>query len=258
VPINLIHGDCLEKMCDIPDHSVDLVLTDPPYGTTQCQWDSIIPFEPMWEQYKRIIKPNRAIVLTALQPFTTSLIASNMEMFKYTWVWRKNRPVGFMNAKLKPLKAYEDIVVFSEGKTSNCDPNNMIYNPQGLIPCEVKGTKSGNTHKQNDYYRPSHDKGYTQKWTNYPTDVLEVDEKGEGKKVHPTQKPVSLMEYLIRTYTNEGETVLDSCMGSGSTGVACVQTERDFIGIERDVECFKIAEKRIADAIRAGAQQELC
>jgi site-specific DNA-methyltransferase (adenine-specific) len=245
--IQLMQGDCLEKMKEIPDRSVDMILTDPPYGTTACKWDSIIPLEPMWEQLKRVIKPNGAIVLCGGEPFSSNLRLSNIDMWKYDWKWRKNRPVGFVNAKLKPLKAYEDILVFSDGKTSNGNKNNMPYNPQGLIACDRKGTRSGNSHGQNDYHRPSHDNGYKQEWTNYPTDVLEVEERGAGKKIHPTQKPVSLMEYLIKTYTNEGETVLDFTMGSGTTGVAAKSLNRSFIGIELDDEYFKIAEKRIKE-----------
>lgn len=243
----LINGDCLEEMKRIPVGSIDLILTDPPYGTTACKWDAIIPLEPMWEQLKRLVKPNAAIVLCGAEPFSSSLRFSNLDMWKYDWKWRKNRPVGFVNAKLKPLKAYEDLIVFSEGKTNNGNSNNMPYNPQGLIPCNKKGTTTGNAHGQNNYYRPSQDKGYKQEWTNYPVDVLEVEEKGSGKKVHPTQKPVALMEYLIKTYTNSGELVLDFTMGSGTTGVACLNTGRHFIGIEKDEAYFNIAEKRIAN-----------
>lgn len=244
----LIHGECLEKMKEIPDGSIDMVMCDLPYGTTACAWDVVIPFAPLWAEYRRVCKKGAAIVLTGSEPFSSALRLSNVDEYKYDWKWRKNRPVGFVNAKLKPLKAYEDVIVFSDGKTSNGNLNNMRYFPQGLVACSVKGTKTGNSHGQNNYYRPSQDKGYMQEWTNYPTDVLEVDETGLGKKVHPTQKPVTLIEYLIKTYTKEGETVLDNTMGSGTTGVACGNLLRGFVGIERDDKYFQIAKDRITEA----------
>lgn len=243
--IELYNGDCLEEMKKIPDGSVDLVLTDPPYGTTACKWDTVIDIDKMWMELKRIVKPNGAIILTASEPFASKLRLSNLEMYKYDWKWKKNRPVGFVNAKLKPLKSYEDVLVFSLGKTSNGNNNNMTYNPQDLVPCNKKGTQTKSKHGQNTYHRPSHDKGYTQEYTNYPIDILEVNEKGLGKKVHPTQKPVPLMEYLVKTYTNEDDTVVDFTMGSGTTGVACKNLSRNFIGIELDEEYFQIAKERI-------------
>lgn len=250
--IELHHGDCLELMKQIPDQSIDLILTDPPYGTTACKWDTVIPFEPMWNELKRLIRPNRAIVLFGGEPFSSRLRLSNLDMYKYDWKWKKKRPVGFVNAKLKPLKTYEDIMVFSEGKTSNGNANNMIYNPQGLVKVASKSSayfgKPNSTHGENDYYRPSHDKGYVQEWTNYPNDVIHFGDKGDGKKVHPTQKPVVLMEYLIQTYSNSGETILDFTMGSGSTGVAAVNTNRNFIGIEQSDKHFATAKSRIEEA----------
>jgi site-specific DNA-methyltransferase (adenine-specific) len=248
----LIHGDCLGKIKDIPDGSVDLVLTDPPYGTTACKWDSIIPLEPMWEQLKRVIKPNGAIVMTASQPFTTTLIASNMKMFKYCWYWNKNRPTGFANAKRQPLRKVEDVVVFYDSPPS--------YNPQGLTrinkTCKNSNTCGGDTVRGDT--AESSGKGsmrtggkeYVQEFTGYPSQVLEI-KTDEGKKIHPTQKPVALMEYLIKTYTNEGETVLDFTMGSGTTGVACVNQNRQFIGIEKDDKYYEIAKKRIKEAENA-------
>ena len=243
--INLINGDCLEVMKDIPDGSVDMVLTDPPYGTTACKWDSIIPLEPMWEQLKRIIKPNGAIVMTASQPFTSKLISSNYKMFKYCWVWEKNRPSGFAQCKNKPLSGHEDIVVFSSGVTvhKGQSEKRMDYHPQGLV--EINKKTSGARPSQNAggmSYRPSHKKTIIQTHTNYPRTVIKF--KGD-QGLHPTQKPVALMEYLIKTYTNEGETVLDFTMGSGTTGVACKNLDRDFIGIELDTEYFDIAKGRI-------------
>ena len=237
-----MQGDCLERMKEIPDGSVDMILTDPPYGTTACKWDSIIPVEPMWEQLKRIIKPRGAIVLTASQPFTTKLIASNMEMFKYCWVWDKRSVGGFTSAKLKPLKLFEDVVVFSSGKTANCSRDNMPYFPQGLIET-YKVTKQKPATSPTGYLRPSAKGTYIQTHTNYPKQLI-VFKLDKGRQ-HPTQKPVALMEYLIKTYTNENETVLDFTMGSGTTGVACVNTNRDFIGIELDKNYFRVAKDRI-------------
>jgi site-specific DNA-methyltransferase (adenine-specific) len=243
--MQLIHGDCLEKMNDIPDKSIDMILCDLPYGTTACKWDTVIPFEPLWEQYERIIKDNGAIVLTASQPFTTKLINSNESLFKYEFIWIKNKPTGFINAKNAPLKKHENVLVFSKGKTANCNKNNMIYNPQGLI--EINKFKKSKYDK-NDILgtRPCRkNDGYTQKYSNYPTSILEFN--GEANPVHPTQKPVALLEYLIKTYTLEGETVLDNCMGSCSTGIACLNTKRNFIGIEKDDRYFEVAKKRIEE-----------
>jgi len=233
--IELIQGECLEKMRDIPDGSVDMVLTDPPYGTTQCKWDSIIPLEPMWEQLKRVIKPNGAIVMTASQPFTTTLIASNMKMFKYCWVWEKSRVTGVLNAKRQPLRNVEDVVVFY-GKQST-------YNPQGVVVCD-KETSTGNTGKGNsDNYGSVAVGKYKQTQTGYPKQVIKFG--SVGKTQHPTQKPVALMEYLIKTYTNEDETVLDFTMGSFTTAIACLNTKRSFIGIEKDEHYFQVGKDRL-------------
>ena len=231
--INLMQGDCLDRMKEIPDGSVDMVLTDPPYGTTACKWDSIIPLEPMWEQLKRIIKPRGAIVMTASQPFTSILGASNIEWLRYSWVWRKSAATGHLNAKKMPMKNHEDVMVFYAKQPT--------YNPQGLVDFG-KVVRRGNN---GGCYGVSGKQNLQEK-TGYPRTVQEF--KSEGKTVHPTQKPVALMEYLIKTYTNEGETVLDFTMGSGSTGVACVNTNRNFIGIELDPDYFEIAKKRIHEA----------
>src|SRR5690625_1764346 len=245
----LMKGDCLERMKEIPDGSVDMVLTDPPYGTTACKWDSVIPLEPMWEQLKRVIKPNGAIVMTASQPFSTALGASNLKMLKYQWYWRKTRATGHLNAKKMPMKDIEDVLVFYR--------KHPVYNPQGVIEVDVMqhNSKSHSLRgKETDAtsvvtggieFKP-----YKQTLTNYPRQVL--DFASEGKTVHPTQKPVALMEYLIRTYTNEGETVLDFTMGSGTTGVACVNTKRNFIGIELDQGYFDITKQRIEGAGHSG------
>lgn len=244
--IKLMQGDCLERMKEIESGSVDMILTDPPYGTTACKWDSIIPLEPMWEQLRRIIKPNGAIVVTASQPFTTTLIASNVKMFKYCWVWEKSRSVGFLNAKNAPLKRHEDIVVFSSGATANGSKRNMRYNPQGLI--EINEARSSVSSNDDTIVgnRPSRANPYIAKHKGYPSSIIKFN--NENKQSHPTQKPVALMEYLIKTYTNEGETVLDFTMGSGTTGVAAKNLNRNFIGIELDDKYFEIAKERIEKA----------
>lgn len=245
----LYQGDCLELMSQIPDGSVDMVLCDLPYGTTSCKWDSVIPFEPLWAHYKRLIKPRGAIVLTASQPFTTALIGSNLDWFKYCWVWEKSAGSGFMNAKNAPVKRHEDVCVFSPGTTANKSERRMSYYPQGLRPTS-RLRKPHTVEDDTIGTRPSRSKEYVQEFEGYPTSVQSF--KNDASKHHPTQKPVALMEYLIRTYTNEGETVLDNTMGSGTTGVACMNTERRFIGIEQDVKYFETARDRIdqADAAR--------
>jgi len=232
VSIKLYQGDCLEILPKLADNSVDMVLADPPYQLTQCKWDSIIPLEPMWKELKRIAKDRAAIVMTASQPFTTTLISSNMGMFKYEWIWEKTRFSNQMLAKIQPLKIHENILVFSNGKTK--------YNPQGLI-CVDKLIKQGE--KITDNIGGGKRKTeYYQEFGNYPKSIqLVKNETG----LHPTQKPVALMEYLIKTYTNEGDTVLDFCMGSGTTLVACKKTNRNGIGIEKDPSYFQIAQKRI-------------
>jgi site-specific DNA-methyltransferase (adenine-specific) len=241
-------GDCLEVMATLAPASVDLILCDLPYGTTACKWDSIIPFDALWSQYRRVIKENGAIVLTAAQPFTSALIASNAREFAYCWYWNKSRITGFANAKKQPLRCVEDVAVFYRRAPT--------YNPQGIE--RINKVKRNGSTVGGDTLRgdteASAGRGslrtagaeYVQEFTNYPRQVLHI--ASESKTVHPTQKPVALMEYLIRTYTNEGETVLDSCMGSGTTGVACANTGRNFIGIERDAGYFDIARKRIEAA----------
>jgi site-specific DNA-methyltransferase (adenine-specific) len=217
----LMQGDCLERMKEIPDGSVDMVLCDPPYGTTACKWDSVIDLELMWEQLKRIIKPNGAIIMTASQPFTTRLISSNYDMFKYCWVWKKQKPTNFYQVKWQPLKEHEDIVVFCKKKPK--------YNPQGTKEVNIK---NGRKNKSSNLYSKYDGGDYVQKIGNYPRSVQEFSTEGDKSRVHPTQKPVALMEYLIKTYTNEGEIVLDSTMGSGSTIKAALNTNRKAIGIE--------------------------
>ena len=240
--VNLIHGDCLEVMKSIPDSSVDMILSDLPYGTTACKWDTIIPFNELWNHYRRITKPNAAIVLTSSQPFTTALISSNMREFAYTWVWDKKFAANFVQAKRMPLRIHEDIVVFS--KTGKMP----AYHPQ-MIPREKPIKKGGNKQSIAIPIRQTQaaaefglsNKTYEEKC---PETIIKFNCR-EGRGLHPTQKPVSLMEYLIKTYTNESDLVLDNCMGSGTTGVACVNTGRRFIGIEKDDGYFEVAKKRI-------------
>lgn len=237
----LMLGDCLEKMKDVPDGSVDMILCDLPYGTTSCKWDAVIPFQSLWERYNRVTKPNAAIVLTGSQPFTSALIASNMKDFRYCWYWKKSHGSGFMNAKKMPIKNVEDVVVFYKKLPT--------YNPQGLKPFGKKIKTRSKFTEASVYGKIGLDslagKEFVQEFTGYPTCFLDIpSEKG----LHPTQKPVALMEYFIKTYTNEGETVLDNTMGSGTTGVACANTGRNFIGIEKDEGYFKIAEQRIKEA----------
>lgn len=236
--LKLMQGDCLELMKDIPDGSVDLVLTDPPYGTTACKWDSVIPFEPMWAQLHRIIKSNGAIVLFGSEPFSSALRMSNIKRYKYDWVWLKTKAGNFQQARTRPMKRHECVSVFADKQPT--------FNLE-LTPLERpikssrknKGANLGHCVDAGDYYQAE---------TGFKFSDLHFGNPSGKGHLHPTQKPVALLEYLIRTYTNEGETVLDFTMGSGSTGVACINTNRNFIGIELDAGYFKIAEKRIADA----------
>lgn len=236
-------------MKTIPDGSVDMVLCDLPYGTTACLWDAVIPFNTLWEQYKRVLKPHKAVVLFGSQPFTTTMIASNLEWFKYEWVWMKNRPTNFAHAKNKPMKKHENICVFSNGTTVHASQSaiRMPYFPQGLKKMEPKEHERSELENTDAFFskRKSHGK-FVRENTGYPHSILEFSTEQRG--YHPTAKPVALLEYLIKTYTNEGETILDNTMGSGSTGVACVNTSRHFIGIEKEAKYFEIAQKRIAEA----------
>ena len=240
--IDLRHGDCLEIMKDIPDKSIDMILADLPYGTTACKWDTIIPFEPLWEQYERVIKDNGAIVLTARQPFTSMLITSNKKMFRQTWVWDKVIGVNFMNAKKMHIQGFEDICVFYKKLPT--------YNPQMEEGTPFKDSRETKHRTETEAlgsrakYTPQNNNG-----TRYPRGIIRFSARN-NKPLHPTQKPVALLEYLIKTYTNENETVLDNVMGSGSTGVACINTNRNFIGIELDEDYFEIAKKRIGGGCR--------
>ena len=234
--------DCIEGMKLLPDKSIDMILCDLPYGTTACKWDSVIPFEPLWEQYERIIKDDGAIVLTATQPFSSALVMSNPKLFKYEWIWKKNAPAGFQTVKTQPLREHEVVLVFSKGTIASGSPRNMKYYPQGLI--EVNKEKRVGKKPKYIGARPKQEgKVYTQKYTNYPRTVLEFSK--DPRPVHPTQKPVALFEYLIKTYTLEGEIVLDNCMGSGTTAVAALRSGRHFIGFELEREYIEIANKRL-------------
>jgi len=231
--INLIKGDCLEVMKQIPSGSVDAIITDPPYGTTACKWDSVIDFTLMWEQLNRIIKPNGAIVLFGSEPFSSALRMSNIKNYKYDWKWNKKAGGNPLNAKKQHLKIYEDIIVF----------NKHNYYPIKEIRGKLR--KKGGLTKQPEHTGKVDLKYSTVNNEYYPTAIIEISNAKKTGKVHPTQKPVELMEYLIKTYTNENETVLDFTMGSGSTMVACQNTNRNGIGIEQDDKYFEIAKQRI-------------
>lgn len=235
----LHNGDCLEVMKGLEDKSIDLILCDPPYGTTSCRWDSIIDLDEMWMQYNRIIKDNGVIVLFSAQPFTTKLINSNIRNYKYSWYWIKNTTTGFTFAKYQPMRKVEDINVFYK-KTP-------LYQPQGLVKLDKPVIKKRKCNNKDSVYKISAlTKEHKIEYTNYPNNVLFFNK--ETKCIHPTQKPVDLLEYLIETYTKEGDTVLDNCFGSGSTGVACAETNRRFVGIELLKEHFKNGGDRIRSA----------
>jgi len=247
----VINDDCLHAMADIADHSIDLILADLPYGTTACSWDSVIDLEELWRHYKRIIKPYHAIVLTASQPFTTVLAMSNLSWLRYEWIWVKNRPTNFVHARNKPMKRHENILVFSEGSTVHVGQSTrrMPYYPQGLRQIDdAKAYRKRPTELTDAFFqaRPSHGE-FLREWTGYPSSVLEFPTDQLG--LHPTAKPVALMRYLIETYTESDALVLDSCCGSGSTGVACIEAKRDFIGMELDQGYAETARTRIERAV---------
>ena len=243
--IDLRKGDCLELMKELPDKSIDMILADLPYGTTACKWDTVIPFEPLWGQYERVIKDNGAIVLFGSQPFTSALVMSNLKLFKYQLIWKKNRVQGFAQAPYRFMTEHEDILVFSKGGCAKNASNRMKFNPQNLV-YKHRMTKGKKANASEHRIRKTDQKDFLSEWTNYPKSIIEIS--SEWKTIHPTQKPVPLLEYLIKTYTNECETVLDNTMGSGSTGVACVNTNRKFIGMELDEGYFDIAKQRIESA----------
>lgn len=241
----VIQGDCLEVMKEIPDKSIDMILCDLPYGTTACKWDTIIPFEPLWEQYKRIIKDNGAIVLTASQPFTSALVMSNPDWFRHEWIWEKERGANFLQGNKQPLKVHENVVVF--GKMC------PLYYPQKTINPNKQSVTNriNNTPKRIEaglnvkYFKSS---AKYDKLMLLPRSIQRfVRDIPKGGTLHPTQKPVALFEYLIKTYTNEGDSVLDNCAGSGTTAIACINTKRNYVLIEKELEYIEIINKRIAD-----------
>ena len=235
----LLHGDCLELMKNIPDGSVDMILCDLPYGTTDNKWDSVIPFSDLWNNYERIIKDNGCIALFSQMPFSAMLAMSNTKLFRYEWIWNKTLAQGFLNANKMPLRSHENILIFYKRLP--------VYNPQKTKGTPYnKGIRKANSTSNYSYFGENN--GINATGERFPVDVLNFSNANHKNQKHPTQKPVDLLEYLIKTYTNEGETVLDNCMGSGSTGVACVNTNRHFIGIELDEGYFNIAKKRIEEA----------
>lgn len=236
----IINGDCLDVMSSIPDESIDMILCDLPYGVSKCKWDIIIPFDKLWKQYERIIKKDKAIVLTATQPFTSMLVMSNLNLFKYSWIYQKSKATNFLNAKINPMKYHEDVLVFGIGKVN--------YFPQ-----MIQGNPYVKTHRneKNGVYNKSTRKNgdiFINKGTRYPSSIIPVisNHSGIGQK-HPSEKPVQLFEYLIKTYTQENDVVLDNCIGSGTTAVAALKTNRKFIGIEKEQQYCDIANVRIKD-----------
>ena len=253
--ITLYYGDCLEEMAKIPDDSVNLILCDLPYGTTKCKWDTIIDLDKLWEHYTRILKkPHGVVLLFGQQPFTSMVVSSNYKWFKYNLIWKKNKTTQYLLANYRPMKCTEDIVVFSPGGAAAASKakGNMTYNPQGLIPVHIKKKNSkariGKMLNQLHHLGPNNkltsDSEYTQKFTNYPKDLIEFNIESDTS--HETQKPVGLIEYLIKTYSNPGDVVLDNAMGSGTTGIGCVNTGRKFIGIELIEKYYKLSKYRIS------------
>lgn len=242
-------GDCLEIMQQIPDGSVDMILCDLPYGTTACKWDTIIPFADLWAQYERVIKPNGAIVLTASQPFTSALVMSNSGLFKYTWTWDKTTKTNHLNARKQPLRRTEDVLVFYSRQCA--------YNPQGLTNGEFKNYRANHFKYSNGakVYGEQKEHSNISSYSNYPDNLISIS-NGNHNSLHPTQKPVALFEYLIKTYTNEGDVVLDNCAGSGTTAIAAINTGRDYILIEKEPDYYNIIQERIAK-VKAKQASEL-
>lgn len=240
----LIHGDCLVELAHVPDHSVDLICTDLPYGLTECKWDTPIDLDVLWDHYDRVLKPYGTVVLFAQQPFTSRLVQSKVDMFKYALVWKKSKPGNFAQAPYRFLCEHEDILVFTRGGTAANAKHPMTYNPQGTVSCHrvCHGKTGASEHRQ----RRKPQEKYLQTTTNYPRSILEFP--NETKTVHATQKPLALVEYLVKTFSNEGDTVLDSCMGSGTCGVACARTGRLFHGVEANEAIFRAARDRIVSS----------
>ena len=256
--IRLIQGDCLELLKTLPDNSVHLILCDLPYGTTKCKWDSVIDIDKLWVEYRRIlVKPTGVVVLFGQQPFTTRLIAGNYEWFKYTMIWKKNKTTQYLLANYRPMKCTEDICVFSPGGAAAASRHkgNMTYNPQDLVPVEIKKKNSekriGKMLNQSHHLGPNNkligESEYTQTFKNYPTELIEFNI--ESDTIHETQKPVALIEYLIKTFSNPRDVVLDNTMGSGTTGIGCIHTNRQFIGMELIPKYFDLSCARISEAV---------
>ncbi len=245
--ITLWQGDCLDLMGKIEDKSIDCIICDLPYGTTACKWDTIIPFDKLWEQYGRVIKDNGAIVLFGSEPFSSELRLSNKELYRYDWIWEKPYKTLYPRASYRPLLGHENICIFYKKQPT--------YNPQGVIPCNKEVRQKLTTLKDSVYLNNNFKdvEVYKKKYTNYPSTILKIGKhiNTKGRKhLHPTQKDLDLIEYLVRTYSNEGDLILDNCMGSGTTGVACVNTNRRFVGIEKEEEFFNIAKDRIEGVIK--------
>jgi site-specific DNA-methyltransferase (adenine-specific) len=258
--IRIAHGDCLDVMKSIPSDSIHLILCDLPYGSTRCKWDSVIDTEKLWAEYKRIlVKPTGVVLLFSQQPFTTKLISANYDWYKYNLIWKKNKTTQFLLANYRPMKCTEDICLFSPGgaAAASREKGNMTYNPQNLIPVNI--VKKNSEKRIGKMLNQKHHLGqnnklisnseYKQSFTNYPTEILEFDI--ESDTIHETQKPVKLIEYLIRTYSNEGQTVLDNTMGSGTTGIGCINTARQFIGIELEKKYYDLSKERMMKALDA-------
>jgi site-specific DNA-methyltransferase (adenine-specific) len=250
----VLHGDCLELMKDIPDGSVDMILCDLPYGTTACKWDTIIPFEPLWEQYGRIIKLSGAIVLTASQPFTSALVMSNPKLFKYEWIWQKNRGSNFAILKYQPMKEHESVLVFSK-KTHLYFPVMEERKGAGLARTKYEyNPTNGNKRDAMSGFEMKHANHNGNNELRYPSSIQKINcEVG----FHPTQKPVALFEYLIKTYTNEGDVVLDNCAGSGTTAIACINTNRNYILMEKEKKYYDIILERIENHTRPSKKEEI-
>jgi len=254
LPVNkIIWGDCIEVMKDFPDKSVDMVLCDLPYGVIECEWDVVIPFPTLWRQYKRIIKDTAAIVLTATQPFTTLLISSNLAMFKYCWYWKKTKPNGWPHSKNRPMTIIEECCVFSKapsGHLSQLGESRMVYNPQGVVS-DVTRTISKTAFGSTLGSHPNQVGKVYESFTGFPNNLLKFANITGSQVLHPTQKPVGLFEYLIQTYTSEGDVVLDNCIGSGTTAVAAINTNRKFIGIDSSRDYCSLATNRAREAALA-------
>ena len=249
--IDLRYGDTIEQMKLISDKSIDTIICDLPYGTTACKWDSIIPFDKLWNEYERIITDNGVIVLTASQPFTSALIMSNPKMFKYEWIWQKSKGCNFTHAKNMPIKFHESIVVFSKapiGHEIQLGERRMTYNPQGLVKVDKKWSRPQKYDTEHKFKRESHKLDRIIEFENYPISILKYGNSDNRERgLHPTQKPISLMEYLILTYSNKNDTILDNTFGSCTTGIACINTNRNFIGIENNMDYFNISLKRVEE-----------